>query len=217
MRFARSTACSRSPGTRSTSSGSCSRAITPGSNHCTTRLRRAARSRSHRSSTRCSRCPASIQTIRARRGATVPPSPPHSRTVQRGASHAPARAGPLATRLHDGRFEQRAWWRLPRAPVPDLRGPEALDALEAVLQKAVERQLIADVPVGVFLSGGVDSPLVAALARGKRSEASTRSRSRTPAGDKTSRPMPATSRATSALGIESTRCRARKRLRRCPT
>ena len=40
---------------------------------------------------------------------------------------------------------------------------EALDALEHSLGQAVEQRLIADVPVGAFLSGGVDSSLVCAL------------------------------------------------------
>ncbi len=34
---------------------------------------------------------------------------------------------------------------------------EAVKALAATIDSAVERQLVADVPVGVFLSGGIDS------------------------------------------------------------
>jgi asparagine synthase (glutamine-hydrolysing) len=41
--------------------------------------------------------------------------------------------------------------------------PNEADILDC-LYGAVERQLVADVPVGLFLSGGVDSPLVAGLA-----------------------------------------------------
>lgn len=40
---------------------------------------------------------------------------------------------------------------------------DALSALDAVLQCAVSRQMLADVPLGAFLSGGVDSSLIAAL------------------------------------------------------
>ena len=46
------------------------------------------------------------------------------------------------------------------APAPD----EVLDGTRDVLVGAVERQLMGDVPVGVFLSGGLDSTLVAAIA-----------------------------------------------------
>jgi len=43
-------------------------------------------------------------------------------------------------------------------------GPEeAVDTLEMALRGAIKRQRIADVPLGVFLSGGTDSSVVAAL------------------------------------------------------
>jgi asparagine synthase (glutamine-hydrolysing) len=42
---------------------------------------------------------------------------------------------------------------------------EAIDALGAALTQAVSRQLVADVPVGTFLSGGIDSSLITAIAQ----------------------------------------------------
>ena len=48
----------------------------------------------------------------------------------------------------------------PGAPVPD----EILRTTREKLVESVERQMMGDVPVGVFLSGGLDSSLVAAIA-----------------------------------------------------
>jgi len=41
--------------------------------------------------------------------------------------------------------------------------PPDSDELENLLEQAVKRQLISDVPIGVFLSGGIDSSLIVAL------------------------------------------------------
>jgi asparagine synthase (glutamine-hydrolysing) len=68
----------------------------------------------------------------------------------------------------DGKLtEATPFWRLELEPgrTPASGRPGALAReLWARLGAAVERQLIADVPIGVFLSGGVDSSSVAALA-----------------------------------------------------
>ena len=48
---------------------------------------------------------------------------------------------------------------------PDLRGMEAFEAVDATITDAVRRHLVSDVPIGTFLSGGIDSPLVAAKMR----------------------------------------------------
>ncbi|MEE3368096.1 MAG: asparagine synthase (glutamine-hydrolyzing) [Planctomycetota bacterium] len=53
------------------------------------------------------------------------------------------------------------YFSLPRDTTPDLHAEEAVDALEAAVSGAVGRCLLSDVPVGCFLSGGIDSPVVA--------------------------------------------------------
>jgi asparagine synthase (glutamine-hydrolysing) len=57
------------------------------------------------------------------------------------------------------------YWDPTRLPDP-FRGTfeDAVDALDIELQSAVDRQLVADVPVGTFCSGGIDSSLVTAMA-----------------------------------------------------
>jgi asparagine synthase (glutamine-hydrolysing) len=61
----------------------------------------------------------------------------------------------------------RAYWSLPVGPPPaeDTANVDALiEELHELLCDSVRRQLVADVPVGVLLSGGVDSSLVTAAA-----------------------------------------------------
>lgn len=60
------------------------------------------------------------------------------------------------------------YWSLPQVAAAAARQPfrdpkEAVDTLEAGLRSAVRSQCIADVPVGAFLSGGVDSSTIVAL------------------------------------------------------
>jgi asparagine synthase (glutamine-hydrolysing) len=66
--------------------------------------------------------------------------------------------------LDTDRLDVRRYWDLPPPPDPGApANPDALsEELESLLQDAVRRQLVADVPVGLLLSGGVDSGLVAA-------------------------------------------------------
>ncbi len=63
----------------------------------------------------------------------------------------------------EGRVSVDPYWRLP--PDETFRGSDedAADALHAALSDAVRSHLIGDVPIGAFLSGGVDSSLVVAL------------------------------------------------------
>ncbi len=59
-----------------------------------------------------------------------------------------------------GALTKTRYWRLPAPPPRETANEELLARLDA----AVRSRLVADVPVGVFLSGGLDSSLVAALA-----------------------------------------------------
>jgi len=52
----------------------------------------------------------------------------------------------------------------------DLGFSSCIDELESLLRDSVARRLVADVPVGTFLSGGIDSSLVTALAQGTSSK-----------------------------------------------
>ena len=53
------------------------------------------------------------------------------------------------------------YYEFPSKATPDLHGEEAVDALDEAVTRAVGRCLVSDVPVGCFLSGGIDSPVVA--------------------------------------------------------
>ena len=65
----------------------------------------------------------------------------------------------------DGRRTERAYWQLDATRPPESMSDEDwIDAIHEALQNAVrKRREIADVPVGVLLSGGLDSSLLVAL------------------------------------------------------
>jgi len=65
----------------------------------------------------------------------------------------------------EGRVQQGKFFEFPVHREPDLHGEEAYEALNAAVTAAVRRHLVSDVPLGAFLSGGIDSPLVAAKMR----------------------------------------------------
>jgi asparagine synthase (glutamine-hydrolysing) len=55
------------------------------------------------------------------------------------------------------------YWDVRYTPKLKLSEPELLDQLDGLVRQAVRRRLMSDVPLGAFLSGGVDSSLVVAL------------------------------------------------------
>ena len=69
---------------------------------------------------------------------------------------------------HNFQAEVRKFWEFKLEPFGTVpKNPEREWGAELIerLDKAVQRRLQADVPVGVFLSGGIDSTLIATLAR----------------------------------------------------
>lgn len=73
-----------------------------------------------------------------------------------------------AMTVRDGKIARHwTWYQLPllRGVTGDLNEADALKGTEDGLRRAVQRQLVADVPVGAFLSGGLDSSSIVAFAR----------------------------------------------------
>lgn len=84
------------------------------------------------------------------------------RTIFRGISELPP--GHLML-VEPGRTEIRRWWQQTFPDAGDVQQkPDAVEELRALLDDATRIRLRADVPVGSYLSGGLDSSLVSALA-----------------------------------------------------
>jgi asparagine synthase (glutamine-hydrolysing) len=70
----------------------------------------------------------------------------------------------------DGRHSIRSYWDIRFDPMRAKSTGELAVQLREILTRAVKRHLISDVPVGIFLSGGLDSNKIVALASGIISE-----------------------------------------------
>ncbi|MDZ7839566.1 MAG: asparagine synthase (glutamine-hydrolyzing) [Gammaproteobacteria bacterium] len=69
--------------------------------------------------------------------------------------------------LYDSKDGPRRWYRTPHGAAeaePDLDVEATARELRLVLEEAVTKWMVADVEVGAFLSGGLDSSIIAALA-----------------------------------------------------
>jgi len=92
---------------------------------------------------------------------------PAPRTVYRGISK--VRPGHILTVGPSGAVSERCYWDLATIAAAGSRladpldAAQATDALEALLGEAVGARMAADVPLGGFLSGGIDSTAVVAL------------------------------------------------------
>ncbi len=67
-------------------------------------------------------------------------------------------------RWRDGALEVRPYWQVDFRPGPPLPEEEWAARVEDALRRSVRLRLRADVPLGIFLSGGVDSSAIAAIA-----------------------------------------------------
>lgn len=80
-----------------------------------------------------------------------------------GIEHVPP-ATVLDISLRDGTTREHRYWRLPEPGEPDEPPESYTGRLTELLTSSVQECLMADAEIGVFLSGGVDSAGVAALA-----------------------------------------------------
>ena len=87
---------------------------------------------------------------------------PAPRTIWRAARKLPPAH---AMTWAEGRLTLWRYWRLPYEPKLRIGPAAALDAVHERVSEAVRVRLESDVPLGVFLSGGVDSSLVVAMMR----------------------------------------------------
>jgi asparagine synthase (glutamine-hydrolysing) len=66
--------------------------------------------------------------------------------------------------VRDGALRTGSFWTPSYVPKHAFDAATAVDMLDERLKRSVDSMLVSDVPVGVFVSGGVDSGLVAAMA-----------------------------------------------------
>ena len=85
---------------------------------------------------------------------------PAPRTIYRGIVKLEAGH---ALELRGGKLRDFPYWNPDYSNKPGWSEGEALERLEGQLRSSVRSMLVADVPLGAFVSGGIDSSLVAAL------------------------------------------------------
>ncbi len=61
-----------------------------------------------------------------------------------------------------GRLTLRRYWKLQDRPHTD-SFPETVEKVRALVLDAIRRQMVSDVPIGTFLSGGLDSSLISSV------------------------------------------------------
>jgi asparagine synthase (glutamine-hydrolysing) len=66
--------------------------------------------------------------------------------------------------VRDGKVHIERYWSVPDVKAEPIAFADAVQQVRPVLQKAVTSQLTSDVPLGIFLSGGIDSSSIVAIA-----------------------------------------------------
>lgn len=98
---------------------------------------------------------------------------PHPWTIHRDVRQVPP-GGLIEVEIGEGgrlRVAERTWWSLAdtvgsaRSARLDVTAAEAADLVDDAVGRAVARRLESDVPLGAFLSGGIDSSIVASHAQ----------------------------------------------------
>ena len=65
--------------------------------------------------------------------------------------------------FRDGELSIHRYWDVASVPLREWRDEDAVEALRAAMAASVDAQMMSDVPLGVFLSGGIDSSAIVAF------------------------------------------------------
>ena len=84
---------------------------------------------------------------------------PHPETIYKGVRH--VEPGTVVTFDRQGQQAARRYWQLTYPETPsEVPRPEAAKRVRELVTAAVQRRLVSDVPLGAFLSGGLDSTII---------------------------------------------------------
>jgi len=90
---------------------------------------------------------------------------PHPRTIWKGVRK--LEPGHFAV-FQNGELTVSRYWNFDPSKESNLTQPQAIESLRDLLDDSVAKRLQSDVPLGAFLSGGIDSSLVVAIAQRQR-------------------------------------------------